>query len=479
MIKRILSVLFLLLTTSLFSQYTDVINSNRPGFSESPYSVGIGIYQLESSLFNRKFEAQDPLFSNPQATGLDLHYRMGLLDEKLEFNLSTSLQSSTFAFTNVFQSSYSEFGFGQFTIGAKYLAYVPKYADKGKEIRSWRKRHGFDWKRWIPHVAGYAGINFGSFLNDYQERGGITPKVGVLLQNEFSNQFNLITNIYYNYIGSELPELSYIVTGTYNFNQRWSGFAEHQALFNKNESQSNIGFGAAYLFSRDLQINSSLRATFQESTVGYYASVGVSYRLNRHVDQYDELDEVGNKIEDDEQQTYNKGFFGRLIDKIKGIFKKKDKREVQMDEGKEAPTEDEIKPRGRTRQKSILDDLTKKDEKAKKKTIKEDKKAEKKRIKAEEKAKRQLEKDKAKEAKQKAKEQAKLEKEIKKLEEELKKEEEEKLNQKYKEEKKKKEAEEKKKKEEEKLEKEIKKLEEELKKEEEKEKKKEKDKKDD
>ena len=36
---------------SVFGQYTEVINSNKPGFSESPYSVGTGVYQFENSLF--------------------------------------------------------------------------------------------------------------------------------------------------------------------------------------------------------------------------------------------------------------------------------------------------------------------------------------------------------------------------------------------------------------------------------------------
>ncbi|WP_442266978.1 transporter [Tenacibaculum sp. ZS6-P6] len=434
MMKRLFYLLSLFVAFPLFAQYTDVINSNRPGFSESPYSVGIGVYQLETSIFHRQFEAQNPTFSNPRATGLDLHFRMGAIDEKLEFSLTTALQSNQFAFTNVFQSTRSQFGLGRLTIGAKYLVFKPEYQDKSKEIRSWKKRHSFDWKRWIPHVAVYGGLNFGSLLNDFHARGGITPKFGVLLQNEFSHKLNVVTNIHYNYIGGYLPELSYVVTGTYNFNQKWSGFAEHQALFNKQENQSNLGAGAAYLFNKNLQINSSLRATFQEETVGFYGSIGVSYRLDRHVDQFEELDEFGNKIEDDEVQTYNKGFFGRMFDKIKGIFKKKDKTEPQLEEGK--TTEDiNEKPRGRTRQKSILDDLTKKDEKAKKKTTKEKKKAAKKKKKSEEKALRKAQREKEKEEKRKKKEQEKLEKEIKKLEEELKKEEEE---EKKKEEKKKK-----------------------------------------
>ena len=33
------------------AQYTEVINSRRPGFSDSPYSVGTKVYQVEGGLF--------------------------------------------------------------------------------------------------------------------------------------------------------------------------------------------------------------------------------------------------------------------------------------------------------------------------------------------------------------------------------------------------------------------------------------------
>lgn len=436
MIKKFLIFLAFSYLTYTQAQYTEIINSNRPGFSESPYSVGTGVYQFETNLFYRKADAIET-FSNPQALGLQLHFRTSLLFEKLELNLTTSLQKDKIAFKNVFTSSYDQTGLGELTVGAKYLVFVPKYTDKGKEIRSWRKRHGFDFRRWIPHASIYAGVNFGSLLNDYHKRGGITPKVGVLLQNEFSNQFNLITNVYYNYIGSEMPEWSYILTATYNFNNTWAGFIEHQALFNSYERQSNLGGGLAYLFNNNLQINGSLRATFQEETLGYYGSLGVSYRLDRHVDKFIELDEFGNKIENPKTKTYNKGFFGRLLDKVTGVFKRKEKTEVDIEktdkdgDKKIVKEEVEVGVGGRTRQKSVLKTIIKNDKKQKKQKVKADKKEKKKATRKAEKEKRKAEKQLRREEKQKAKEeerarkeQEKLEKEVKKLEKELKKQEE-------------------------------------------------------
>lgn len=452
---RKFSTLFFLLVFCCFcvnAQYTEVINSNKPGFSESPYSVGQNVYQFESSIFYRK-SAASPIFSNPESLGLKLHFRTSFFDERLEFNLTTALQNDRFAFTNVFQSSSTKFTLGELTLAAKYLVYKPNYEKKAKEIRSWRKRHSFGWDRWIPHVAVYGGINFGSLLPEYRNRGSITPKFGVLLQNELSNQFNVVTNIYYNYIGGYLPEFSYIITGTYNFNQQWSGFAEHQVLINKIEKQSNLGLGAAYLFSNDLQINASVKAIFQEESIGCYLGLGVSYRIDRHVDNFIELDEYGNKIEDIEKQTYNKGFFGKLVDKIKNIFKKKDKNKAEIDPEISEPKTEEEGPqtgRGRTkRPKSVLEGITKDDKKEKKATTKAEIKAEKKQLKGEEKAKRAIEKEKEKEQKKLAKEEAKrlkeekkLEDEIKKLEDDIKKEDakaaQEELDRKYKEELKKK-----------------------------------------
>ena len=192
------------------AQYTEVINSNRPGFSESPYSVGTGIYQLESTFFYRKSDPV-PTFSNPEALGINLLFRTSFFLEKLELNANISLQKDKIAFKNIFESSYDDSGLSQLTLGAKYLIYQPTYKDKSKEIRSWKKRMAFDWKRLIPSIAAYGGVNFGSVLSDFHNRGGLTPKAGILLQNEFSYKFNVVTNLFYDYIGSDLPEYSYII----------------------------------------------------------------------------------------------------------------------------------------------------------------------------------------------------------------------------------------------------------------------------
>ena len=321
------------------AQYTNVINSNKPGFSESPYSVGTGIYQFESNLFYRDMSIE-PTFSQPQSLGIDLLFRTSFFLEKLEFSTQLSYQRDKVAFNNVFTSSEFTSGLSNATIGAKYLVFQQEFTDKNKEIRSWKKRTAFDKKRLIPSVAVYAGFNT-NFLGDLHKATNVSPKLGVLLQNDLSNDFNVITNFYYDKMGTDAAEFSYIITATYSFSDRWSTFFENQGVFKKERKDTNIGTGIAYLLTTNLQVNASARGMFEGNSKGYYASLGVSYRINRHRDSYIELDDNGNPIEESPEDEFNKkknNFFGRIF----SIFKKKDSSE----KGTEVKTKKKKKRRG-------------------------------------------------------------------------------------------------------------------------------------
>lgn len=310
--------LFIFNFSAIYSQYTEVINSNKPGFSESPYSVGTGVYQFESNLFVRNTDTQRT-FSRPQSFGFDMLFRTSFLLERLELNAQLSYQKDQIAFKNIFTSQITTTGFRRATIGAKYLVFQQKYEDKSKEVRSWKKRYAFDKKRFIPSVAIYAGINT-DLVNDIYKTESISPKVGVLLQQNLSNDFNLITNFFYDYIGTEFAEYSYILTGTFNFSNKWSTFFENQTVFQKNQSSTNLGTGLAYLFNKNLQINTSARYLIEGKSQGIYSSLGISYRVNKHTDSYKELNEK--ELKETPISRYNankKGFFGRLFN----IFKKK------------------------------------------------------------------------------------------------------------------------------------------------------------
>lgn len=319
---KFLFAFILLVSNTIQAQYTNVINSNKPGFSESPYSVGTGVYQFETNVFYKNTSIE-PVFSKPESLGVDLLFRTSFFLEKLEVNAQLTYQRDKIAFKNVFTTSYSATGLSKFTIGAKYLLYQPEYTDKTKEIRSWRKRNAYDKKRFIPSVAVYLGVNTDVVSNLYKTES-VSPKLGVLLQQNLTNEFNVIYNLYYDKIGTDYSEISYIVTATQNFSDRWSAFLEHQGVFLENQKNLNVGAGFAYLFHRDLQINTSARFLKEGKSKGFYGGLGISYRIDAHKDAYTDLDENGKALKDTPITRFNKkqnGFFARFLN----IFKKKDK----------------------------------------------------------------------------------------------------------------------------------------------------------
>ena len=320
--KKIIFFFFTCCSYLLNAQYTNVINSNRPGFSESPYSVGTSIYQLETGFFYNTSKIVRT-FTIPNSFGYNMVFRTSFFNEKLEFNTNFTLQSDKVAFKNVFTSSYNTTGISDFSFGAKYLVFQQEFEDKSKEIRSWKKRQAFDWKRAIPSVAVYLGINT-NLVNDIYKLEGVTPKIGVLLQNNLSNDLNVVSNFFIDNIGSNYTELSYIVTGTYAVNKDWSAFLEYQGTRNKYQVNNNFGTGVAYLFSRHFQVDASTRLNFNGKTTAFYTGIGFSFRLDRYIPTFDEVDDRGNKIIKTEiTPTKKKGLFGRFLDFFK--FKKKKK----------------------------------------------------------------------------------------------------------------------------------------------------------
>ena len=307
----------LFIFTTMYSQYTDVINSNKPGFSESPYSVGSGVYQFESDFFYKNTSTK-PTFLKPHTFGVDLFFRTSFFLEKLEINTQLTYQRETI--DNDFND-----GLSKFTLGAKYLLFEPVYKDATKEIRSWKKQNTFDKKRLIPSVGLYIGMHT-DFLDTIHKKNSMSPKVGVLLQHNLTNNLNIVSNVFYDKIGTNSSEIYYVISTTQNFGYRWSGFIEYQEIFKKQQESSNYGIGIAYLFRNNFQINISGRVLQEDKTKGFYSSLGISYRIDKHQDSYTEQNENGLQIKDSSLRKYNKrqnnGFFARILK----IFKKKPKR---------------------------------------------------------------------------------------------------------------------------------------------------------
>ena len=121
------------------AQYTDVINSNRPGKSMSAFSVGETVFQAEAGFFGAR-ERYDEARYEANGFGSDLSIRYGAFWEQFEMILDLQYQHDWYQAPLVDDT---RSGLRQTVLGAKYLLYDPfKNAVQDKpNIYSWIANH--------------------------------------------------------------------------------------------------------------------------------------------------------------------------------------------------------------------------------------------------------------------------------------------------------------------------------------------------
>jgi len=310
--KYFLLLFFLFYNSSSFGQYTEVINANYPGFSVSPYTIGTGVYQVESNLFYHHNNRPD-FFTKKKSLGANLSLRTGLFLEKLELNADFKFQKDAVLNNMVTGTTIPKSGISEFSFGAKYMIFMPKYKDKSKEIRSWKRKYAYDWTRLIPGVGVYAGLNT-NWLSATYEAPSMTPKASILLQQDLDDWTTLVTNIYGSLSLNDQRTYNYghVSTLTYSMTDRLSIFGEYKGAYTRYTKEFQAGGGFAYLATKDLQIGLHAHTDIQLDYLNIYGGLGVSWRLDRHKDKEIRVkgDGSGEKV------IYKRdGFFKRLFAK--------------------------------------------------------------------------------------------------------------------------------------------------------------------
>ena len=288
-IKTYLPLVLLLISFHSFSQYTEVINSNRPGVSRSAFSVGTNVAQLEVGPFIIK-EEHTPLKYEVSGFGIDFAARYGLLFEELELNLEGTYQNDKVTDNrSAISTENKRSNFKNFTLGAKYLVYDP-YKNAGEDkpnLYSYHANRAFKWKSLIPAVAVYAGANFDTKNNAFLAPGveGFSPKVMIATQNNFNGGWVFVMNLIKDRIGSDYSEFQYILTLTHSFNPKWVIFAETQGIKSDFYADNLFSFGGAYLLSKDLQLDTALKLNTKDTPSVFSVNFGASYRLDFHKDK--------------------------------------------------------------------------------------------------------------------------------------------------------------------------------------------------
>lgn len=276
----------MLLPISATSQYTDVINSNRPGLSVSAYAVGKNVVQAELGFF---YEQRDHALLNTQSDiwGSDISLRYGLLFEKLELNFEGTFQDQDITYSN-FDLLAKRRDFSRSRLGLKYLVYDPfKNPEANKpNLYSWRANNKFQLKNLLPAISFYGGANFTLGDNPfYVGEPTLSYRAMIATQSRLTPRFVLITNTAYDRIGTDFPELSYLISISHAFrNPKWSVFVEHQGIQSDRYSDVLLRGGIAHLLKENLQLDFNMGASFKNTPSRIFIGIGGSYRMDFHKD---------------------------------------------------------------------------------------------------------------------------------------------------------------------------------------------------
>jgi hypothetical protein len=271
--------IFTLSATSTFSQYTDVINSNRPSESQSAFSVGKTVIQIETGI---NYITTDHYLLEYDSKGytFDFNLRYGLLKEQLEFTAEATYQNDKY--NELYIEPYKRSGLKILNLGAKYLIFDP-YKNKVEKVNlySWKANKKFKWSQLIPAVAVYGGLNL-NFSNPFLMRdelpSNFSPRAALITQNIFGGGYVLITNFYVDKITTDYRMMGYFLTFTKGINDQWSVFLENKGYFSDYYADGILSTGAAYLLGKNMQVDVTVNTNFKNTPSVFYGGFGFSWR---------------------------------------------------------------------------------------------------------------------------------------------------------------------------------------------------------
>ncbi len=293
------------------AQYTEVINSNRPGVSRSAFSVGTNVIQLEVGPYTVK-EEHSLLKYSDSGFGVDFAARYGFLFPQLEVNIEGIYQNDTRTYTtsiNTIENKRSNFK--NLALGVKYLVYDPykNTEEKKPNLFSSRANKKFSWRSLLPAVSITAAGVYDTKDNPYTAPGveGFSPKVILATQNNFASGFVFVINLIKDRIGTEFSDFQYILTLTKALNPKLVLFGEAHGIKSDFYADNLFRFGGAYLWSKNFQLDTALTFNTKDTPSVFSINLGVSYRFDFHKDPTDDIDNNNDAKEEGKRRKRAKG----------------------------------------------------------------------------------------------------------------------------------------------------------------------------
>ena len=303
--KKHLIIFLILVPLGLSAQYTETINSNRPGTSHGAFSVGKDVLQFEIGISQLSLNHKYLNNSSVKGNSINYNVRYGLHFENLELFLKGGFvkrEIKNFTINGRFFTTRDEKFFSEHKVGLKYLVFDPFKNKKwhGENLYSWKAQRRIKLTDLIPAISVFAGGDF--VLVDhiqyddhfyrtkqqqylYPDQAAFSPFFGIATQNHFQGKWVLVNNISIENLVGEYSNINYLFTLTHNLtNPKWSIFVEFQHFDNQIYSDNLVKFGIANLLSKNSQVDFNVGGSLKDTPTYSYFDLGFSQRIDWHKD---------------------------------------------------------------------------------------------------------------------------------------------------------------------------------------------------
>jgi hypothetical protein len=246
---------FIFLSGMMQAQFYETINSGRPGQSVGAYTVGKGIFQIQSGF--------DQFGYTDGSTGLK--NRGYLTNTGLRFGLTESFEVGAF-----FEYKHESLSAGNYTTDRSGLSnFVVGLRHQISTGKGLVPSVGFQFRMRLPVTSSYYKID------------NVAPSFIFVTSQKLSN-FTFITNLGGAWNGTDSTPLgTYTVNLSCAFTDKFGAFVESFGTFTHGAFETRMDMGVAWLATKNLQLDLLGGFGPNYGLIDYLVSTGFSWRTHR------------------------------------------------------------------------------------------------------------------------------------------------------------------------------------------------------
>ena len=254
--KRIHLTLFLTLAgiMHLNAQYSETIQTSRPGQAFVPFSVGQHMFQVQSGLTYSGFDDSD---NNRDGNSTDFNalLRYGLLED-FEIRTAFNINSST---TNLENGSDSDLGgLSAMSIGVRYNIIS---GEGNKPSFGFQTDLGLNW------------------VDEDFNPEDIAPKITLIHSQNLSEKIGLTTNWALSWDGNDNATTgNYVINIAFPLGDKLGGFIENYGSIDNGKITHRWDTGLGYLINNNLLIDCSIGYGKNDGLSDWFVDAGISWR---------------------------------------------------------------------------------------------------------------------------------------------------------------------------------------------------------